>query len=54
MTISVKRMLPADRADWEPLYRGYAEFYKVEMNERILDTVWSWIQDKANPFFGLM
>lgn len=54
MTITVARLQPADRADWEPLYRGYAEFYQVEMNDRILDTVWGWIHDDANPFFGLI
>ena len=30
-----------DKENWEKLYRGYAEFYKVEMNKKILNTVWS-------------
>ena len=28
------------------LYKGYADFYKVEMNEQIIQTVWSWLHDK--------
>lgn len=44
----------SDRTDWERLYRGYAEFYTVSMNETILDTVWEWIHDAGNPFFGLI
>ena len=54
MTISVERLRPADREEWQALYHGYAEFYRVEMNQRILDTVWGWIHDEGNPFFGLL
>ena len=54
MTISVSILETADRADWEVLYHGYAEFYQVPMNDQILDTVWGWIHDDSNPFFGLV
>jgi GNAT superfamily N-acetyltransferase len=43
-----------DRAQWQALYHGYAEFYRMPMNTEILDTVWSWIHDDSNPFFGLI
>ena len=51
------RVSPAsidDRSDWEALYHGYAEFYQVPMNAEILDTVWNWIHDDDNAFFGLI
>ena len=35
-----------DKKQWEKLYRGYANFYKVEMNDQILQTVWNWLNDK--------
>jgi len=54
MTVTVSSIGATDRADWEVLYHGYAEFYRVPMNDEILDTVWSWIHDEANPFFGLL
>jgi ribosomal protein S18 acetylase RimI-like enzyme len=54
MAITVSNLSLADRADWEELYHGYAEFYRVPMNDNILDTVWSWIHDEGNPFFGLI
>ena len=54
MSITVTRMQLTDRADWEPLYRGYADFYRVEMTDATLNTVWGWIHDDANPFFGLI
>ena len=54
MKISVDRTGADDRAAWEMLYHGYAEFYRVPMNDAILDRVWGWIHDDANPFFGLI
>ena len=42
-----------DKEDWEFLYKGYADFYKVEMNAKILKTVWQWIHDKNHEVFGL-
>ncbi|MDH5354424.1 MAG: GNAT family N-acetyltransferase [Gammaproteobacteria bacterium] len=54
MTIFVNPPKAEDRLQWESLYYGYAEFYKVPMNKDILETVWSWIQDEDYPFFGLL
>lgn len=54
MTVSVTRMAIEDRPQWEVLYHGYAKFYQVPMNDEILDTVWGWIHDANNPFFGLI
>jgi len=42
-----------DKKEWEAMYRGYAGFYKVEMNDKILKTVWEWIHDKKHDVFGL-
>ena len=42
-----------DKEEGERLYRGYADFYKVEMNDKILKTVWEWIHDKKHDVFGL-
>ena len=35
-----------DKELWKKLYKGYADFYKVEMNNKILQTVWNWLHDK--------
>ena len=35
------------------LYKGYAEFYKMSMNDDILDKVWSWIFDKEIKFYAI-
>lgn len=39
----VRKIELKDRASWEALYRDYARFYKVPMDNTILDTVWSWV-----------
>ncbi len=43
-----------DKKDWEKLYRGYADFYKVEMNDEILATVWKWLFDQNHEVSGLV
>ena len=43
-----------DKSQWEALYRGYADFYKVEMNDKILKTVWEWIHDNNHDVCGLV
>jgi GNAT superfamily N-acetyltransferase len=49
----IRNLVQFDRQNWEKLYIGYAEFYKVPMNNEILDTVWSWLFDKKNVVNGL-
>jgi len=54
MNITVSHPIPSDQSDWENLYRGYAKFYKMPMEQSTLDTVWSWIHDENKDFFGLI
>ena len=49
----IREIQLTDKDQWEKLYRGYAEFYKVEMNEKILNTVWNWLHDKDHEVEGL-
>lgn len=39
---------PADRPEWERLYAGYADFYKVTQTPEMRATVWGWIHDPAH------
>ena len=54
MSIKVSHPSEADKAEWETLYRAYAEIYNMPMEEKTLDTVWSWIQNENKDFFGLI
>ena len=42
-----------DKKQWEKLYKGYANFYKVEMNDKILETVWKWLNDNNHELKGI-
>ncbi len=42
-----------DKKNWAELYNGYAEFYKVPMNTRILETLWDWIHDDNHIINGI-
>jgi ribosomal protein S18 acetylase RimI-like enzyme len=42
------------RSDWERLYAGYAEFYKVEQTAAMRDTVWRWIFDPERELEALV
>ena len=50
----IRQIKTEDRNDWEKLYKSYAEFYKVEMNDKILQKVWSWLHDKNHEVEGLV
>ena len=54
MAVNVYPLVDDDREQWEVLYHGYAEFYQVPMSDGILQTVWDWIHDVENPFYGLI
>lgn len=43
---------PADRPDWTRLYQGYAEYYRMPMDDTILATVWDWLQAPDGPLQG--
>ena len=54
MSIHVVPPSETDKLQWQSLYRGYAEFYNVPMNQDVLNTVWDWIMDGNNPFYCLL
>ena len=54
MNNSVREIKLKDKKQWQELYKGYANFYKVEMNNQILETVWSWLHDKNHELNGIV
>jgi ribosomal protein S18 acetylase RimI-like enzyme len=54
MNISVLPTSKDDRAEWEMLYLGYADFYNIPMSKETLDTLWSWIFDDTTKFYALI
>ena len=49
----IRNLEEKDKKNWENLYNGYANFYKVPMNRGILDTLWNWIHDKNHIVNGV-
>ena len=43
-----------DKEEWKKLYQGYADFYKVEITEETLNTVWNWLHDLKHELNGLV
>ena len=50
----IRHIKKKKKKDWERLFRGYADFYKVEMNDEILKTVWKWLIDQSHEVNGLV
>lgn len=53
-TISIECPGRADKADWRRLFQGYADFYRVAMDDQIADTTWEWIHDPAHVLQGVI
>ena len=51
--MKVKALNRSDKDKWSELYYGYAGFYEMEMNQGILDTVWSWIHSTEVKFYSI-
>jgi len=49
----VRILNESDHHNWQQLYCGYADFYKMPMNQETLDTVWSWIHEKQENFYAI-
>ncbi len=49
----IRKLEHNDKKNWAKLYNSYADFYKVPMNTRILDTLWGWIQDETHDVNGI-
>jgi len=43
--IRIVPLAPEHRADWEKLFAGYAEFYKVAQTPEMREQVWGWLFD---------
>lgn len=50
--IEIRPVAPADREAWGGLFRAYRDFYGMEHDERVIDTVWGWLMDPAHELVG--
>ncbi|MFF9851074.1 GNAT family N-acetyltransferase [Streptomyces litmocidini] len=52
--VVIRPVREGDFDQWRALYRGYADFYRVEQSEEAARLVWSWIHDPAHEVEGLV
>lgn len=46
---AIRRLRPDERSAWEPLWKGYLDFYKASVPKHVYDTTWSRLHDPAEP-----
>ena len=51
--MNVRRLQPDDRLAWEPLWRGYLEFYEHELDEATTDGTWARLSSDDTSVVGL-
>jgi GNAT superfamily N-acetyltransferase len=49
MQIEIRPLRPNERADWEPLWKGYLDFYKSSVPREVYDTTWARLHDRDEP-----
>jgi hypothetical protein len=54
MNCLIRNIQQKDKFQWQELYKDYANFYNVEMNSQILETVWNWLNDKNHVVKGIV
>jgi GNAT superfamily N-acetyltransferase len=51
--LTVRYVGPQERGAWEPLWRGYLEFYEATLSDDVIATTWKRLHDPAEPIFVL-
>ena len=49
----IRKLNQNDFGMWPNLYKSYADFYKVPMNNEILEKLWGWIHDDIHVVKGI-
>src|SRR2546423_12507582 len=47
--VEIKPVGTDERADWEPLWKGYLTFYKAALSPEQSDLTWARLHDPAEP-----
>lgn len=51
--VVVRRLRPADRPAWDPLWLGYQAFYRVSLADEVTEHLWRTLCDPASAITGL-
>jgi GNAT superfamily N-acetyltransferase len=50
----IRPLAAKDRAPWQPLWRGYQDFYQVDIPDEVSAVTWSRLLDPAEPMCGAL
>jgi GNAT superfamily N-acetyltransferase len=53
MSIDIRALRLDERVAWEPLWKGYLDFYNTTVPQEVYDTTWARLHDPAEPM-GLL
>jgi GNAT superfamily N-acetyltransferase len=51
--IVIRPISAGERSGWEPLWRGYLDFYNTRLTPETYDATWRRLNDPAEPMFAL-
>ena len=51
--IAIRPLRPDERTDWEPLWKGYLDFYNTSVPKQTYDTTWARLHDPDEPMWLL-
>ena len=54
LSVIIRDIKLEDKENWQILFKGYADFYNVEINDDILTTVWQWLHTHEHELQGLV
>jgi ribosomal protein S18 acetylase RimI-like enzyme len=52
MRFAIRTLQPADRHQWDGLWRGYLEFYQTTIPDHVTDLTWQRLIDPEAPVMG--
>ena len=52
--LKIRDIKKDDKNNWSILFQGYANFYQVEINDNIINTVWKWLNTPEHELQGLV
>lgn len=50
---NIRRLVPQDRAQWEPLWKAYQAFYEVDIPAQTTELTWDRFHDASEPMHAL-
>ncbi|MEC9347956.1 MAG: GNAT family N-acetyltransferase [Pseudomonadota bacterium] len=51
-TLTIRRLVPGDHAQWLPLWQGYLDFYRTTLAPEITELTWQRLHDALEPMTG--